>query len=275
MTAAGTIARTRQIQASLEFRDVAGRTHLMGQYTPHPFHITRPFRHCLDPQGMATLYLQSSSGGLYGDDDLELTIRVGEGAAAHVTTQASSIVHDARGRDGALQEVRLEVEAGGWLEYMPDPAILMTGARLTNRVSARFGQGARLLVADAQLCHDPAGDGAPFDQLENMVSFTGPQGPLMLDRFTLDGTDWMRRTGGARCAGMIATVGADEAGPAMLSALDALPGLYAGLSVFPERGLTLLRFLADDGVALSRALTQAWNAARIALTGIRPQPRRK
>ncbi|EAQ01523.1 urease accessory protein UreD [Pseudooceanicola batsensis HTCC2597] len=275
MTAVGTLSLTRPVRASLEFRDVGGQTHLMGQHTPHPFHITRPFRHVTDPQGMATLYLQSSSGGLYGDDDLGLTVRLGEGAAAHVTTQASTIVHDARDRAGAQQDVLLEVGPGGWLEYLPDPAILMTGARLNNRVSARLGEGARLIMADAQLSHDPGGDGRPFGRLDNVVAVTGPQGPLMLDRFGLEGADWLARTGGARCSGMVVAAGADEAGPAMLAAVDALPGLYAGLSVFPDRGLGLLRFLARDGVALSRALSAAWTAARVALTGASPHARRK
>lgn len=275
MTAAGAISSARPVRASLDFRDVAGRTHLMGQHTPHPFHITRPFRHLSDPQGMATLYLQSSSGGLYGDDDLGLTIRMGQGAAAHVTTQASTIVHDARGRAGAVQDVRLDIGPGGWLEYLPDPAILMSGARLSNRVTARVAEGSRLIIADAQLSHDPGGDGQPFGHLENAVSIVGPEGPLAIDRFDLAGTDWLRRTGGARCSGMILTYGAGAAGPAMIAAMTPLAGLYAGLSTFAERDIHILRFLAEDGVALSRALTTAWRAARIALTGSPPHARRK
>ena len=60
------------VDASLTFRQRGGRTFLGGQLTPHPFHITRPFYRPDDPAGMATLYLQSSSGGLYGDDQLDL-----------------------------------------------------------------------------------------------------------------------------------------------------------------------------------------------------------
>ena len=42
---------------------------------------------------IATLYLQSASGGLYRGDDVALSIVAGPHAAAHVTTQASTLVH--------------------------------------------------------------------------------------------------------------------------------------------------------------------------------------
>ncbi|KAB2538676.1 urease accessory protein UreD [Salipiger aestuarii] len=275
MKSGAAISRGRPVRARLTFRDVAGRTHLMGQLTPHPFHITRPFRHPGDPQGMATLYLQSSSGGLYGDDDLGLSISLEPGAAAHVTTQASSVVHDARGRPGAVQDVQLDVRDGALLEYLPDPAILMSGSRLDNRVSARLEQGARLLMADAQLIHDPDGDGRAFDYLRNSVSIAGPGGPLMLDRFALSGGAWLTRTGGARCAGMIVAAGLPETGAPMATAIAAEPGVYAGLSEFPDRDISILRFIATDGVALGRALVTAWRAARQSLTGAAPHARRK
>lgn len=275
MRLASPIAITRPVRAALDFRDVAGSTHLMGQHTPHPFHITRPFRHPRDPQGMATLYLQSSSGGLYGGDDLGLTIRVESGAAAYVTTQASTIVHDARGAGAASQEVMIEVGEGGWLEYLPDPTILMSGSYMINRVSARIAKGARLLMADAQLCHDPDGDGRPFDLLSSFVSFAGPEGLRLVDRFEVPGADWLARTGGARCSGMVVAAGVNEAGPAMIEVLDKMPGVYAGLSEFPERDVSILRFLTDDGVSMSRAMTASWRAARLALTGVEPHARRK
>ncbi|EEX16549.1 urease accessory protein UreD [Citreicella sp. SE45] len=274
MNSSAFISLTRPVRARLSFRDVVGRTHLLEQLTPHPFHITRPFRHPADPEGMATLYLQSSSGGLYGDDDLGLKVQVGAGAAVHLTTQASSVVHDARGRPGSVQEVTLDVGEGALLEYLPDPAILMSGARLDNRVSARLGQGARLLMADAQLIHDPDGDGRPFGHLANSVALAGPEGPLILERFELQGGDWLARTGGARCAGMIIAANLPGSAPALAEAVEAT-GAYAGLSEFGDRGVSVLRFLAEDGVQLSRALSAAWRAHRIRTTGAEPHPRRK
>ena len=265
----------RPVRAELEFAPVAGRTHLFRQRTPHPFHITRPFHHRSDPGGMATLYLQSSSGGLYGDDDLGLSVLVRSGAAAHVTTQASTIVHDARGRPGAVQTVKLDVGDEGRLEYLPDPTILMANARFVSRIEATVAASGQLFLADAQICHDPEGLQRPFDWLESQVTIAGPNGRSLLDRFSLEGSDWLIRTGGYPCAGTVLLAGRSAAAKGMLRAVEAVPGVYAGLSLLADRDIALLRFLASDGVALSRALTTSWEAVRLEQTGDIPAPRRK
>ncbi|TVR46275.1 MAG: urease accessory protein UreD [Rhodobacteraceae bacterium] len=265
----------RSVRSSLTFAQIQGRTHLMGQHTPHPFHITRPFRHPHDPQGMVTLYLQSSSGGLYGDDDLALAVRVEAGAAVHLTTQASTVVHDARGRHGTRQLVTLDVAEGALLEYLPDPSILMAGARLGTRIDARLAPGATLMLADAQMWHDPEGRGRHFDWLESEIQINGADRPLLLERFTVEGEAWLKRTGGFRCAGMVLVAGDIRAADQMQKAADEVPELYAGLSILADRDIAILRFLAQDGVALSRALKSIWAAARLALTGQKPAARRK
>lgn len=279
MNVANAAVPARRVQGDLSFANVAGRTYLMRQHTPHPFHITRPFRHVRDPGGMVTLYLQSSSGGLYGDDDLALSVEVEPGAAVHLTTQASTVVHDARSRQGTRQTVSLTVGTGALLEYLPDPAIMMSGARLTTRIRAQLAEGAAVLLADAQLCHDPDGRGRHFGSLECEIAVStagsGAGKPLFLDRFELTGGDWLTRTGGYRCAGTVVVAGDTSAGPAMLDAADSLTGVYAGLSTLADRNISVLRFLAEDGVALSRALRTAWSAARHALTGEFPVARRK
>lgn len=276
MNALGSITfGSRPVRAELQFRAVGGRTHLARQFTPHPFHITRPFHHPGDPDGMATLYLQSSAGGVYSGDDLSLDIRVEAGAKAHVTTQASTIVHDARGREGVTQSVSLSTADGARLDYLPDPAILMTGAKLRNRVAAKIGEDARMILGDAQLIHDPEGRARPFSWLENEVEISGPEGQRMLDRFELSGDDWPSRTGGFACSGMMIVVGDPDAGADMLRAAGKISGIYAGLSVFRDRGIALVRFLASDGVALSKVLTATWHAAATTLDGRPPAVRRK
>lgn len=268
------ISLAPSVRARLAFSATRGRTFLARQFTPHPFHITRPYHDPRDPEGMATLYLQSSSGGIYRGDDLGLSVSLAPEAQVHLTTQSSTIVHDTRGGETARQDVELRVGEGSWLEYCPDPTILMTGAAHVNRVSAELGAGATLILSDSQLCHDPLGMTRPFDRLDSELRITGPQGPLLIDRFSLDGADWLRRTGGYECSGLtLVAGGASSVGAAMLEALDALPGVYAGLSVLADRDIEIIRFLAADGVALTKALSLSWSAAREALTGRAP-PRR-
>ena len=276
-----TQSAARRVNARLEFIRADGRTRLGRQFTPHPFHITRAFHMPDDPWGMATLYLQSSAGGLYGDDDLTLDVRAGPDSATHLTTQASSVVHPARGgRTG--QRVNLAVDPGAYLEYCPDPAILFAEARLDAELRVELGAGAVAMVTDAFLPHDPAGAGAPFDQLRTLIRVQQAEGSeVLVERSDVTGSQWLERTAGLPChanfivAGAIAT---DAVATALRDILDDLdgPDSYAGVSVPGERGVVVFRVLAREGKCLTRALETAWRAARRALTGqADPAPRRK
>ena len=82
----------RRVQASLVFARGGGTTVLSRQVVPYPFHITRAFRMHPESPDLATLYLQSASGGLYAADHLTLDIAARPGARVHVTTQAGTVV---------------------------------------------------------------------------------------------------------------------------------------------------------------------------------------
>lgn len=264
----------REVRARLQFCAHAGRTGLAGQLTPHPFHITRPFHHPQDAGGMATLYLQSSSGGLYGDDQLTLDVTLDPGARVHLTSQASAVVHDARGRIGTRQTQRFSLSAGAQLDYLPDPAILMSGARLNNHIDVRLGPGAGLILGDAQLWHDPQGIGRPFGHFANDIQLHGVDEPLLIERQDVAGEDWPARTGGYNCSGMLIAIGCMGAAEAMATASDQ-PGAYAGVSDFPDRELAILRILACDAVALTGAMNRAWIAMVTRRDGRPPADRRK
>lgn len=277
----------RRVGATLAFRRHGKRSFLARQMAPHPFHLTRPFYLPGDHPGMATLYLQSSSGGLYGDDDLALDIAMEDGTAAHVTTQASTIVHAARGGT-TRQAVRLVCGRGSLLEYLPDPLILFAGARIEATLTAELDSGATLIFADAFLAHDPAAGGAPFERFDNDIEVRrrGHSLPLLIDRLRLTAADWPPRASlrlpAYACHGSLCVVH-DGDGPLVAGAVKRRleeSGLdrtasYHGVNALPERGLVWARFLARDGAALTRALRAAWEGARLALTGRLPASRNK
>ena len=60
-------------RAELEVRNVGGNAFISHQLMPHPFHMTVPFSVNGDPENFLTLYIQSSSGGLY-DCDIHLSL---------------------------------------------------------------------------------------------------------------------------------------------------------------------------------------------------------
>jgi urease accessory protein len=263
--------------------DPSGRTYLRRQYASYPYHVCRPLSFGGDPAGMATIYLQSSAGGIFRDDRLREHIIAEEGAAAHVTTQASTIVHS-MDRGDARQEVLIEAAAGSFVEVVPDPFILFPQSRFASDVRIRAHETATVIVADSFICHDPAGAGAMFDRFQGDLRVEDLQGRLlMLDRFRTAGaivadhrpgiTDAFAAQGGLF---VIQRQGAPSAlVEALRHAAADIAHIYAGASELSNGCGAWLRVLAADGVALRAAMTAAWRAARQTLTGQIPAPRRK
>ncbi len=77
-------------RATLRFAVAGGRTRLLRQHAPHPFHVTRPFYLNPERPDLAALYLQSASGGIYSGEHLELVISAGKNTVAAVTTQSAN-----------------------------------------------------------------------------------------------------------------------------------------------------------------------------------------
>jgi urease accessory protein len=270
----------RQIDATLAFACGGGRTVLARQRVPYPFHVTRPFY--LDPgrPDIATLYLQSASGGIYRDDRLGLSIEVGSHAAAHVTTQAATIVHDTHGRPAAVT-TRIAIGDRGFASITPDPIVLFPHAEIACRTEIVLAAGASAIISDGLAYHDPNGRGRAFGRYRGTTLVRNAQGALLLsDRGALDGD---RLQGDAsplgpyRAVGTMLVLGAgSDRCPAELieRRLDSL-GCLAGLSMLPNNAGIGGRILATDGGALRRGLEAAFAIAFEALTGLPPARRRK
>jgi urease accessory protein len=80
----------REAQALLVAEFAGGRTMLRRQHVGYPLHVTRPFYLDRPRPDLATLYLQSASGGLYAGDRLTLDLVAGDNTALNLTTQAST-----------------------------------------------------------------------------------------------------------------------------------------------------------------------------------------
>ena len=264
-------------------RAPGGRTYLRRQYVSYPYHVCRPLSFGGDPEGMATIYVQSSAGGIFRGDRLREHIVAEEGAAAHVTTQASTIVHS-MDRGDARQEVVIEAAAGSFLEVLPDPFILFPQARFASDVRIRAHETATVIVADSFICHDPAGAGAMFDRFQGELRVEDPQGRLlMLDRFRTTGAILAEHrpgiTGAFAAQGGLFVIQRQGASSTLVDALHKatadIADVYAGTSELPNCCGAWLRVMAVDAIALRAALMSAWQSVREALTGQIPAPRRK
>jgi urease accessory protein len=278
------LAGTGVLQADIEFaRSPGGATHIRRQQVGYPFHLGRALHMPGDPVGMPTVYLQSCSGGIFQCDDLHLRVVAGEGARAHVTSAASTVVHSME-TGGARQLVELEAAAGALLEYLPDPLILFPGARLHNAVQVRLDAQASVIVGDALILHDPRGAGAAFDNLESELIVRDSTGKLLVcDRFRFSGGDLARALPGINGAyavqaslfALTRICASQVLVDAMRAALAPIAGVYAAASALPNAAGAWVRILGHDAIGARAAQHAVWAAVRAELTGQPPAARRK
>lgn len=264
-----------------------GQTFISRQRAAYPFHVCRTLRFPGDPHGMATVYVQSSSGGIYEGERLGLGVDVLPDAAAHVTSQASTVVHGMT--DGhAVHRSSLRIRAGGMLEFVPDPLILFPGARLYSDVRVVAERNACVILGDSYLHHDPRGKGRTFDRLAGHWEARDEAGALIArDRYEIDGDAVRNVQSGDRppfaahgAMVMIADVARsrqtlDDVRDALAADEARHRDAYAGASTLPGGRGIWVRVLAADGASLRRVTTIVWATMRTAMTGEAPQLRRK
>ena len=267
-------ARSRpvdEVQVQLAFAaDASGRTWLARQRVAYPFHVGRCLSLAGDPPGMATVYVQCCSGGLFEGDAVKARVECGPGTRAQVTTSASTIVHSMEAGE-ASQAVEIDTEAASALEYLPEPLILFPAARLTNCVRIRLHEAATVLVSDATLTHDPGGTGRRFDRLSNELVVESSAGRLLArDRWIMTGTVVERAvpgiTGTYRCQGSFLVLRQGLSDLRLLdevrAGLNERPGIHAGASHLPNGCGIIVRLLSTDAAALKGALRGARCAAQ-------------
>ncbi len=284
ITAPGSTPRRTEGRLELVFApDADGKSFLEKQFASYPFHVCRVQYLDSKVPNMASLYLQSSAGGVFAGDRLATSITCKAGAMAHVTTQASTVVYRMPDGEADLQ-TDLEVAPGGLLEVLPDPVILFPEARLNNRLSVKLADNATAIVADAFLSHDPDGENRPFGFYRSETEITDTAGRrLVRDRFHTTGEGCRAQRAGIMGAfRMQATImAASTVVPAttLLTALRdglaATPSVYAAASTLPNACGAWVRLLAADGATLKHAMTEVWIALRRGITGNVPALRRK
>lgn len=283
LTSHPAVARRGRLELSFS-RAPDGRTYVDRQFSSYPFHVCRPFYLDDGPAaGMATIYTQSCSGGLYTEDRLVTEVSAGDGAQVHLTTQASTIVHRST-RGPARQETRLRAGEDALLEYTPSPTILLPQAHLESTTLVELAPTASAILFDSFLAHDHEGGADPFAAYSNELQVVDLDGkPLATERFRLTGAEFAGggtgRMAGYLCHGSFLCFAPHADIDATLaearSATGGIEGALVGVSALPgDRGISG-RVIARDAVDLNATLGRLWQVARRAITGASPSPRRK
>jgi urease accessory protein len=268
------------VEATLHFHRGGGRTVLARQRVPYPFHATRTFYLDHARPEIATLYLQSASGGLYRGDDVALSIVAGPHAAAHVTTQASTIVHRTHKR-AIAQTTRIEIGEHSFVAMTPDPLVLFPGADIHCATEVTLAATGCAILTEGLAHHDPEGTGRPFERYSNAVTVRNESGGVLLaDRGSLAGELMLGPTsplGPFRAVGTLLVLGRGSErcnADVLENRLTAL-GCLAGISKLPNDAGIGGRILAANGGVLARGLEAAFAIAFEALIGVPPARRRK
>jgi urease accessory protein len=227
----------------------------------YPFSVANVFRLDASLRDMATIILQSASGGLFEGENLSLSITAEPGALARFTTPSAAVVHGMSGGGMACQDVTLRADADSWLEYLPKPLILFPGSRLRQRITIKADAGARVLACDGFFMHAPRGVEGSFDLLDTTTEIRREGGDVVArERMRVTGATIAKGlpglSGDFRAFGWIALIGGpEEAGTAVLDAgANCGETVYAGASHLPGDCGVMVRIAARDGGALVPAL---------------------
>ena len=154
---------------SLEFATSQnGKTYLEKQYASYPFHVCRAQYYENDPPGMANIYIQSASGGIYENESLATNVVANSNSYSHVTTQASTIVHGMP-NGKAYQSVDINAINNSYTEYISDPLILFPESKLSSRINVFVDDTSTAVIADSFLLHFLKSDEHVFKQLNNSL----------------------------------------------------------------------------------------------------------
>jgi urease accessory protein len=270
----------RKAEVLLVAELAGGKTVLRRQHVGYPFHITRPFQLDRTKPELATLYLQSTSGGLYAADRLALDLVVGAGGALNLTTQASTVVHDGRG-DSSTMRQSVTVGDGAFCAFVSDPYVLFPGANLHIETTITVATDAVVILADGFAAHDPHRRGGTFVRFSTDTSILNQDGKLVVaDRGSIGGdelTAGCGALGGMAAAGSVIVIAPPDrlANVAEIEVAADDCGCLAGVSAAPNGAGLAMRLLAPDGGALIRGIEAAFHVAARAALGVELAQRRK
>lgn len=266
-------------------RGASGRTELAERAQRFPLRLTTPMY--LDPadRGLAFVYAQNPTGGLFGGDRLLTRLRAGPGARVHLTTQAATRAYRMEAAGVGRQRFELELGEGAFVEYAPDLLIPQAGARVEQEVAVSVGEGAVFLglesLAPGRLAR---GESFAYDSVRLAVEARDADGKELCAETLL--LEPGRRSPTARgllgsypYLGSLLVVApgcaADGLAEQLDDALAGASGALAGAGALPAGAGAFARILARSPGALREALDCAWAVARESLVGLPLPPRRK
>lgn len=256
-----------------------GRTALVEQSFRAPFHVSKPYWDA-DTRTLLVQVVNPTAGILAGDR-LESDVAVGPEAAVLVTTPSASRVFTMQA-GGARCDQRFRVEAGGWLEFLPEPLVPHRGSRYRQSTQIEVEAGGGLFFVDqlqpGRLGH---GEAWAWEELQVELSVRHAGTLVLQERLAHTGPE-LRAVAGFMGSGptacfanavLFAPAGVDAARwPAELQMLHQ-PGTWFGMAALRGGGWSL-RIVAADPLRLRDAIRTIRSRLGAHLPGLRCELRR-
>lgn len=253
-----------------EFARAGRRTVLTDSFCSTPWHQIPPSY--LDDSGCAVQWLVNPSGGLVGGDYVEVEARLHADAHVIMTSPSATRVYRSLA-DPAVQVIRLSVGPGARLEWVPELTIPFAGSRLRQTIRVDLAEGATVMLWDGLAAGRIARDERwAFAELYNEIRITTPSGAALVERFTVEPSESMRRGSLAMAWDYVASlfvIGEGVSAETWINLEESLariadqwPGLVlAGVSKPAVPGLAV-KLLARSAPDLTLTLKALWVAVR-------------
>lgn len=139
--------------------------------------------------GLPCVYVISTSGCVLQGDRLDVSVAVGAGAMAHITTQSATKIHQ-MDANFAAQSQRLTLADNAYLELLPGPVIPHRHSRFITHTEATVAETATLLnveLVQPGRKHHGAGELFEFDLYSSTLTASRPDGtPLFTEKLVAE-----------------------------------------------------------------------------------------
>ena len=168
----------------LDVARVDRRSVVRRAYATSPLRLLTPANH----GHAAWVYASSYGGGLVGGDALRLQISIGPGAAAFVSSQASTKVY--RSGDHSSSHLDASVAPGGHLVLWPDPVVCYAGSTFRQAQRVELAAEAALVLVDTMTSGRRAsGERWQFVEYANRLSVSYDGRSVVFDSTRLSASD--------------------------------------------------------------------------------------
>ncbi len=228
--------------------------------------------------GLPCVYLISNAGGILQGDRYHIDIRLEPGAMAHVASQSSTKIQEMDANHASqVQEIRLE--AGSYLEYMPEPVIPHRHSRFLTNTRVMAHPTACMLYSEILVAgrkHYGTGELFEYDLFSSTLRAERPGGDeLFTERFVIQPALVPPRQsavmGGFHVFGNVIVLADREKSAALLERCPPefrpAEGCASGASLLPNDAGLVFKVLGMEAQPVRARVRAFWEIARPILAG--------